>query len=519
LNIDMNKRLSITLLFLGYLSLVPCSSATTLVLNPSVTSNISTNNPQVGQWDKFEETIVNSKSYKDPYNDVSLEVTYTGPNGRVVKFSGFYDGGNTWKIRFMPDNTGLWKYQAKFSDGSTRKSGTFTCIPSSIPGMISRDEMNPIWFGYKGGKHVLIRSFHVGDRFFASNWPSENRKAFLDWVGDQGYNMLSIASHYLNRNSAGRGRGHDTPKLWPLNHTEYQKMELLLEDLAKRRIMVYPFAGFMGRNSNFPKEPADQTKYLRYTIARLGAYWHVLFNVSGPEPLLGHNSFLTKEEVNRLGEEIAQLDPFGHLLSCHNETGNDVFKDFSWVSYGIVQGGKTTNLAELSKYLLSNHHPQKALYAQETFWPGNKNMPLYTDHDLRRVAYVMNMSAAAINYGDMNGTSSSGFSDSMNLGDRKQNRHTIVKMVWDFFDTIPFYRMSPRQDLTSNGFCLASPGNHYLVYLPEGGSVDINVNGGPFNVQWIDATKPNEKRSGGKTSNGRGLTAPGDGDWLVYLTK
>ncbi|MHC4565388.1 MAG: DUF5060 domain-containing protein [Planctomycetota bacterium] len=164
----------------------------------------------VGQWDRFEASVKNAKDYRDPYADVTLDVTYEDPRDRTTKFWGFYDGAGTWKIRFMPDRIGTWKYRAVFSDGSSGISGTFECIQSDIPGMISADRANPAWFGYKSGEHVLIRSFHVGDRFFAENWPAAKRKAFLDWAQTQGYNMLSVASHYLNRDAEGRGRGWRT---------------------------------------------------------------------------------------------------------------------------------------------------------------------------------------------------------------------------------------------------------------------------------------------------------------------
>jgi hypothetical protein len=126
----------------------------------------------VGQWDRFEVSVDNTNRYRDPYRDVSLNVTYElvprasrpriagkMPATHSIKFWGFYDGGRTWKIRFMPDQIGTWKYEAVFSDGSGRIGGTFDCIGSDIPGMISTDAANPIWFGYKGGKHVLVRSF------------------------------------------------------------------------------------------------------------------------------------------------------------------------------------------------------------------------------------------------------------------------------------------------------------------------------------------------------------------------
>ncbi len=217
-------------------------------------------------------------------------MTYTRPDGSRIEFWGFYDGAATWRLRCLPDQLGEWSYQAAFSDGAPGIQGTFTCYPSEIPGLVSTDEVNPLWFGYKGGKHLLARSFHVGDCFFAANFEDASRNKFLNWAQQQGVNLLSIASHYLNRADAGRGAGWVTPHLWPLNSSEYRKMERVLNDLAHRKLLVFPFAGFFGRKADFPTEPVEQEQYIRYTLARLGAYWNVLFNVAGPEPLLEKNA-------------------------------------------------------------------------------------------------------------------------------------------------------------------------------------------------------------------------------------
>jgi hypothetical protein len=79
---------------------------------------------------------------------------------------------------------------------------------------------------------------------------------------------------------------------------------------------------------------------------------------------------------------------------------------------------------------------------------------------------------------------SSGFSGSLNLADRAQGRHDIIKKVWDFFETIQFYRLSPRQDLVTNGFCLAEEGREYLVYLDSGGSVSVKLKPGRYAVRY-----------------------------------
>src|SRR5690606_37073853 len=74
----------------------------------------------VAQWGRFETAVINTKSYGDPYRDVTLDVVYTRPDGAVLKFWGFYDGSqdgpSIWKIRCLPDQPGRWKYKARFSD-------------------------------------------------------------------------------------------------------------------------------------------------------------------------------------------------------------------------------------------------------------------------------------------------------------------------------------------------------------------------------------------------------------------
>jgi hypothetical protein len=459
-----------------------------------------------------------------------LDVTYRRPDGSMVRFWGFYDGGTLWKVRFMPHQIGTWQYEAVFSDGAPGVVGHFTCVESGLPGMLSADAQNAIWFGYRGGGHALIRSFHVGDKFFAENWPHAERLAFLDWARDQGYNTLSVASHYLNRDQPGRGQGWKTPALWPLNAAAFRKLEALLDELAARRMVVFPFAGFFGRASDYPAQPREQERYIRYLLARLGPYWNILLNVSGPEPLLQskkQDPLMSKADLNRLGQLIQALDVFGHPLTVHNRTGDDAFKDAPWLSFGTLQGPKTVDLGALSDGLLRNHHPNKPLYAQETLWSGNKFHPDYTDVQLRKNAFVIMTSAAALNFADNGGprptqvgTSSSGFSGTLALSDRRQQRHDILKRVWDFFESLPLYRLRPRQDLVSAGYCLAQEGEQYLVYLPNGGMVDVAVGDGPYAVWWINAQDTSDRQSGGQTYDGRRLVSPSDGDdWLLHLER
>lgn len=107
----------------------------------------------------------------------------------------------------------------------------------------------------------------------------------------------------------------------------------------------------------------------------------------------------------------------------------------------------------------------------------------------------------------------------LDLKECRQPRHDIVRGVWDFFDSaaIPAGRLCPRQNLVDAGYCLAEPGKTYLVYLENGGHVNVSVAPGNYQVTWINAANTADQRGGGPTNGGRGLTAPDLSDWLLLL--
>ncbi|MDA3873764.1 MAG: DUF5060 domain-containing protein [Kiritimatiellae bacterium] len=473
--------------------------------------------PVVDQWARFETALTNTQSYSDPYRDVTLNVTYTSPSDETINFWGYYDGGQTWKLRFMPNETGTWQYTATFSDGQPGKSGTFNCMASDAPATISAYSSNPRWFGHQDGEPLLVRSFHAAGLFkFAIDDPAdptdgEKRTVFLDWAQAQGYNTMS--AHFFSTRDATDSEG---PKLWPLDSDTYQKVEMILDDLSAREMVAYAFTGFFGNSGPYPSTAADRTLYIRYCLARFAPYWNIIMNVGGFEV----RDYLTDTEIRNLGAEINAANPFGHLIGAHQRDGNDVFRNEEWCSVVTLQD-EITNLSSLSTYLLTNGVTGKPSYAQETLWMGNSLQPAWTLTDLRKHMWVHMMSAASYNAGDMNGNNESGFGGSLDPGDKIQARHDVPKMIWDFMESIPFHTLSPRQDLRNSGYLLANPGETYLCYLPAGGSMNLAVEAGgaPYNVTWINAQNPmGDQRSGGETSNGQGLTAPDTQDWLVYLT-
>jgi hypothetical protein len=85
---------------------------------------------------------------------------------------------------------------------------------------------------------------------------------------------------------------------------------------------------------------------------------------------------------------------------------------------------------------------------------------------------------------------------------------------------IDLAKMIPHGELASSKYCLASPGSEYVVYLPSGGDVEIDLSAaaGPLTTEWIHPTE-GTIHPGGKTTGGSKHTfhSPFTADAVLYL--
>jgi len=84
------------------------------------------------QWQVTELTFTSSVTYADPFNNVDLDVVFTHYNGTVLKVPAFWDGGDTWKVRFAPTIASNWTYKTVCTDtsntGLNNKKGNITAF-------------------------------------------------------------------------------------------------------------------------------------------------------------------------------------------------------------------------------------------------------------------------------------------------------------------------------------------------------------------------------------------------------
>ena len=124
-----------------------------------------------------------------------------------------------------------------------------------------------------------------------------------------------------------------------------------------------------------------------------------------------------------------------------------------------------------------------------------------------------------------------GHSDAWNRLDAP-NRYTFtvqdegaaaqLAALYDFFTALPFERMQPFDGVSGEAaVALAEPGRVYVVYLPHGGqvTVDLSAAKGPLTARWFN---PRDGRSGEPFVVARGTAgeflAPDSHDWALHLT-
>lgn len=74
------------------------------------------NNDMIPQWRRWDGEWTSDREYENPLQDVKLQVELRAPSGARWVIDGFWDGGVTWRGRFMPDEVGVWEFETVCSD-------------------------------------------------------------------------------------------------------------------------------------------------------------------------------------------------------------------------------------------------------------------------------------------------------------------------------------------------------------------------------------------------------------------
>jgi len=293
----------------------------------------------VERWGVYEIALTGPAA-GNPFLDVRLSARFRFRN-RVVEADGFYDGDGSYRIRFMPDETGEWTYTTASNvaalDGQT---GGFTA------GLPSARNHGPVrvryttHFGYEDGTpYIPIGTtcyawVHQGDPLEEQTLQTLrsapfNKMRMCIFPKSYAYNNNEPVYYPFPRDASGR---NDETRFNPefFRHIEKRIRDLEGLGIEADLILFHPYDRW--GYSSLPAEVND--RYLRYTVARLAAYRNVWWSLANEWDFVKTKSTADWDRFFRI---VQESDPYRHLRSIHNGA---VMYDHSkpWVTHVSLQG-------------------------------------------------------------------------------------------------------------------------------------------------------------------------------------
>ena len=528
---------------------------------------VSRDAPEVPQYRLFEAEIRNERAYANKFTDVELSVEYRAPSGRVTRFMGFYDGhgaglgdaasGETWKIRFMPDEVGEWTYVYRWSDDTPGGEGRFDCVPEGAgKGILKAYVENPHWLAYNGTEPVWIKSYYetghgsIGQDF---DWIVENvYRKFLE----HGYNHIQVnwllslccfEQYYLD------GPEPETLDLAlyeagkvtsTMNLDVWRRMEMHLGWLNAHDIGVHMFLGFDGSRNEGPPwldlTREEQEFYVKYAVARLAPFanlagWNFVWEVDGGR----------EDQELLLARLIQKYDVFDHLRTYEDEFPRENHYHLPAYNFAAVENhGIAAPDKDQERHLWRSawtHHMAcllgykgKPVYMSEgnalwrRFWHERVGA---TQEDLRRAAWACVTAGASFNWNGHAKEYELYAGGPTGLPFNDENPFTLseryVQIVADVMNhEVAFYRMRPDDTLLSKHqvldvYALAEPGRQYLVFSMDGKPFSLTMEPGRYaSVKWIDTRTGEQVAHPAVTVEGEpravAFVCPGDEtDWVL----
>jgi hypothetical protein len=333
----------------------------------------------VEQWSVFELALPGPTD-GNPFLDVTLSARFT-QGDHAVTAAGFYDGGGTYKIRFMPDRFGEWRYVTRSNVPALNdKSGTFVGQKPSANNHGPVAVHNTFHFAYADGTPY----FPIGTTCYAWNHQGDSLEQQTLATLKQGpFNKLRFCvfpKHYAyNQNEPplylfASTRGADATPLagrWDFtrfNPAFFQHLERRIADLRDLGveadlILFHPYdKGHWG----FDRMPAEaDDRYLRYVVARLAAYRNVWWSLANEFDFMKEK---TDADWDRFFHIVAESDPYGHLRSIHN--GSRLYNHTQpWVTHASIQNGSA--VAEPGRAILYRDVYRKPIVFDEAKYEGD----------------------------------------------------------------------------------------------------------------------------------------------------
>jgi hypothetical protein len=92
---------------------------------PQITAVVS-DKTTVGLYERLELMVDMKASYNNPFDsqEIALDALFIAPSGKTWNIPGFWDGHDSWNVRFTPSEQGTWQYTMQVRDANGTAEST-----------------------------------------------------------------------------------------------------------------------------------------------------------------------------------------------------------------------------------------------------------------------------------------------------------------------------------------------------------------------------------------------------------
>jgi hypothetical protein len=380
------RRFSVALLVVS--ATVALAAAPLLLAAPLPASAPSS----VPQWGRFELAL-SGPADGNPFLDVELTAHFTrGDDTCTVR--GFYDGGGTYRVRFMPPDRGQWHFVTTSNrPGLDKREGDFDCTDATPANHGPVRVAHVYHFAYADETPFVpigttcYAWVHGSDRLedltLATLKQSPFNKVRMCLFPMQyraGREPWGFPFELISKNiSSGGGRPTTTttrPTTMPMpafdrtrfNVAFFQHLEHRIEQLGDQGveadlILFHPYdRGQMGLDR---MSATEDDRYVRYVVARLASYHNVWWSLANEFDLMRQK---TDADFDRLFQLVRDEDPSRHLRSIHQ---SQRFYDLNkpWVTHASIQNGNA--VADFGRAVIYRDLVHKPIVFDEVRYEGD----------------------------------------------------------------------------------------------------------------------------------------------------
>jgi len=524
---------------------------------PRVLSDIlfSQSSDSVECYDLVEVTIrVDRAIVQNPFTNVFVTGRF-GHANQINRLSvdGFCDSadGSIFRIRFMPTEPGEYTYCITYWQDNLQKvhTGKFRAVNAKRRGIVSVDSAYPWHFIWKGtGEHYFLNGTTA---FLLMGWDDEKViQDCIDRLHALCINRIRIlldgrSDHFWTEPiKPGKGfRAHLNPWVAErpddvknpgfdysrFNISFWQKFERMMKYAREKDMIISVILLWNETRINPAAWSEDERRYIRYTVARLGSYSNITWDLGDDL-----DSFRDDVWTHITGTLLYELDPYHHLATSHPINNRHQDRASPWFSmtsfqhwerpfhrWMLEQRSQQSNTGRIipqvnEEYGYEDHYPAWAPY----------KAPAASADANRRAAWEIAMAGCYQTTGETakQGTGMGTDTGGGWVNGRGDNTMTMLKgyshMV-HFFNSFEWWKADPHDELVNNGaFCLAKPGRLYIIYLPQGGNITAKLEPGRYEAKWFNPR--NGEYSAIKVAKGPVWTSPAatnGEDWVILLKR